>query len=69
MEIKDLFSHKIHSSTSNWPNRLIDIASIFAEFDGKPYDRSAIEARFLQISPRSSMVARDPSKFRDEITA
>lgn len=69
MEIKDLFSHKIHSSKSNWPNRLIDIASIFSEFDGKPYDRSAIEARFLQISPRSSMVARDPSKFRDEITA
>lgn len=69
MEISDLFSHKIHSSGDNWPNKLIDIASIFSEFDGKPYDRVAIEERLSQISPRSSMVARDPSKFRDEISA
>lgn len=69
MEIKDLFSHKIHSSGDEWPNKLIDIASIFSEFDGKPYDRVAIEKRLSQISPRSSAVARDPSKFRDEISA
>ena len=69
MEIKDLFSHKIHSSGEDWPNKLIDIASIFSEFDGKPYDRSAIEKRLSQISPRASEVARDPSKFRDEISA
>ncbi|MCK4841803.1 MAG: hypothetical protein KAT04_07950 [Methylococcales bacterium] len=69
MEIKDLFSHKIHSSGDDWPNKLIDIASIFSEFDGKPYDRSAIETRLSEISPRSSAVARDPSKFRDEISA
>jgi len=69
MEIKDLFSHKIHSSGDDWPNKLIDIASIFSEFDGKPYDRQAIEARLSEISPRASAVARDPSKFRDEISA
>jgi hypothetical protein len=69
MEIRDLFSHKIHSSGDDWPNKLIDIASIFSEFDGKPYDRAAIEERLSQISPRASLVARDPSKFRDEISA
>lgn len=69
MEIKDLFSHKIHSSSDGWPNKLIDIASIFSEFDGQPYDRTAIEKRLSEISPRSSTVARDPSKFRDEISA
>ena len=69
MEIKDLFSHKIHSSGDDWPNKLIDIASIFLEFDGTPYDRSAIENRLSEISPRASAVARDPSKFRDEISA
>lgn len=69
MEIKDLFSHKIHSSGDDWPNKLIDIASIFSEFDGMPYDRNAIEKRLSDISPRSSVVARDPSKFRDEISA
>lgn len=69
MEITDLFSHKIHSSGDDWPNKLIDIASIFFEFDGKPFDRNAIEKRLSEISPRASMVARDPSKFRDEISA
>ena len=69
MEIKDLFSHKIHSSRNDWPNKLIDIASIFSEFDGKPYNRVAIEERLSQISPRASSVARDTSKFRDEISA
>ncbi|MEM9213710.1 MAG: hypothetical protein AAGD25_05125 [Cyanobacteria bacterium P01_F01_bin.150] len=69
MEIKDLFSHKIHSSGDDWSDKLIDIATIFSEFDGKPYDRKAIEARLSKISPRASKVARDPSKFRDEISA
>ena len=69
MQIKDLFSHKIHSSGDDWPNKLIDIASIFYEFHGKPYDRAAIEKRLSEVSPRASIVARDPSKFRDEISA
>lgn len=74
MEIKDLFSHKIHSSTESWENKLIDIASIFNRFDGKPYDREAIEYEFSKISPRASKLSfnyniRDLSKFRDEISA
>ena len=69
MKIKDLFSHKIHSSSDDWPEKLIDIATIFAEFDGKPYDRNAIVHKLSEISPRASVVARDPSKFRDEISA
>lgn len=69
MIIKDLFSHKIHSSSDNWANKLIDLAFIFAEFDGKPYNRILLEERLSQISPRTSDVGRDPSKFRDEISA
>jgi hypothetical protein len=69
MIITDLFSHKIHSSGDDWPQKLIEIASVFAEFDGMPYDRTVIEERFKQISPRASIVARDPSKYRDEISA
>lgn len=69
MHIKDLFSHKIHSSGDDWPEKLIELACIFNEFDGKPYDRDAIEERLSEISPRASIVARDPSKFRDEISA
>ena len=69
MIVTDLFSHKIHSSGDDWPQKLIEIASVFAEFDGMPYDRAIIEERFKQISPRASIVARDPSKYRDEISA
>lgn len=67
--IKDFFSHKIHSSSNNWPDKLVDLAHIFHEFDGQLYDRSSIAQRLLEISPRSSSVARDPSKFRDEYSA
>jgi hypothetical protein len=79
--IKDLFSHKIHSSTDEWPEKLAELAAIFGEFDGQPYDRSAFEERLLRISPRSSYIGaattasakigvpRDASKFRDEISA
>ncbi|MGY3113649.1 hypothetical protein ACVWYV_001880 [Pantoea eucalypti] len=69
MLITDLFSHKIHSSSDDWPEKLIDIATIFNKFDGQPYDRIAIENELLKISPRATKVARDASKFRDEISA
>lgn len=69
MKIKDLFSHKIHSSSNSWANKIIDLAFIFSEFDRKPYDRVKLEERLSRISPRASSVARDPSKFRDEISA
>lgn len=77
--IVDLFSHKIHSSGDEWPDKLAELASIFGEFDGQLYDRAAFEERLQQISPRTSYVAaesplttggrRDVSKFRDEISA
>lgn len=67
--IIDLFSHKIHSSGNEWQRKLVDIATIFAEFDGKKYDRAQIEERFKQISGRDSEIARDPSRYRDEISA
>lgn len=71
--IVDLFSHKIHSSGDNWPEKLAELAAIFGEFDGLPYDREAFEQRLGRISPRSSYVANegrsDHSKFRDEISA
>lgn len=67
--ITDLFSHKIHSSNAEWQDKLVELAAVFSEFDGQPYDRNAIENRLLSISPRASVAARDPSKFRDEISA
>lgn len=67
--ITDLFSHKIHSSSIEWQDKLIELACIFSEFDGQVYDRSKIELRLQTISPRATFVARDPSKFRDEISA
>jgi hypothetical protein len=67
--ITDLFSHKIHSSNREWQDKLIELACIFSEFDGRIYDREEIEKRLQEISPRATFVARDPSKFRDEISA
>lgn len=71
--IVDLFSHKIHSSGNEWPEKLAELAAIFAEFDGQLYDRAAFEERLIRISPRTSYVRNsargDVSKFRDEISA
>jgi hypothetical protein len=79
--INDLFSHKIHSSGDEWPEKLSELASIFGEFDGQLYDRDAFENRLQSISPRTSYLASsaistagigerlDVSKFRDEISA
>jgi hypothetical protein len=78
--ITDLFSHKIHSSVNEWPDKLTELAAIFAEFDGQLFDRNAFEHRLEKISPRASYLAQaakktgkagrlDVSKFRDEISA
>lgn len=79
MAIFDLFSHKIHSSGDEWPEKLAELAAIFAEFDGQIFDRAAFELRLQAISPRASYFASgtkrtaggrlDVSKFRDEISA
>ncbi len=67
--IEDLFSHKIHSSGDEWSEKLIELAFIFAKYDGLEYNRDEIENDLGKISPRSSFVARDRSKFRDEYGA
>lgn len=67
--ITDLFSHKIHATAPEWPDKLVEIAQLFARFDGLPFNRSAIEQALLRISPRSSYARRDQGKFRDEISA
>lgn len=72
--IVDLFSHKIHSSGDEWPEKLAELAAIFSEFDGHTYNRAAFEERLSRISPRASYVGSstgrgDVSKFRDEISA
>jgi hypothetical protein len=76
--IKDFFSHKIHSSGPEWPEKIAELAAIFGEFDGKLFNRSDFENRLRLISPRSSYIAaastqnnapRDVSKFRDEVSA
>ena len=72
--IKDLFSHKLHSSGDTWPNKLSELASIFGEFDGSIYVREELEQRLQKISPRTSSFSdssgrADISKFRDEISA
>ncbi len=82
MFITDLFSHKIHSSSPDWPDKLTELAAIFGEFDGQVYNRTAFEDRLSQISPRTSYLISDTaespltqagrhdvSKFRDEISA
>lgn len=67
--ITDLFSHKIHASNPSWPDKLVELAHIFAEFDEKVYDRSAIERRLAQLNPRSTYSTRGPSRLRDELGA
>lgn len=80
--IIDLFSHKIHSSGDEWPDKLAELAAIFGEFNGQLYDRFAFESRLQRISPRASYLTQevsalpltqggrlDVSKFRDEISA
>lgn len=77
--IRDLFSHKIHSSGDEWPEKLAELAAIFGEFDGEIFDRRAFEQRLQRISPRVSYLTNgipqqssgrlDVSKFRDEISA
>ena len=67
--ITDFFSHKIHSSRDDWPDKLVELAFLFSEFDGEVFDRSRMEGRLLEISPRSAYAPRDASKFRDEISA
>ena len=66
--IQDFFSHKIHASPDDWPEKLCEIAYIFNEFDRKKFDRQAIVERARVLTGRWSS-QRSDAAFRDEITA
>ncbi len=67
--ITKFFANKIESSRTDWPDYLLEIANIFAEFDGEEFDRERILERFQVLSGRSSYSLRDGSNFRDEFGA
>jgi hypothetical protein len=67
--IISFFSNKIQSTDLDFDEYLIDVANIFAEFDGQIYDYEAVTDRFRQLSDRPIDKARDPSDFRDEYGA
>ena len=62
------FTNKIPSSSYEWTDELILVASIFNEFDGLPYERAAITDRFEVMSNRVPG-ARDAADYRDEYGA
>lgn len=62
-------TNKIQSTDSDFEEYLIDVATIFAEFDGQPYDYDAVTDRFLQLSGRPIESDRDPSFYRDKFSA
>ncbi|MEH2338127.1 hypothetical protein [Nostoc sp.] len=62
-------ANKIQSTDSDFEEYLIDVATIFAEFDGQTYDYDAVTNRFLQLSGRPIESDRDPSFFRDKYSA
>jgi hypothetical protein len=61
-------SNKVQSTEADFEEYLIDVATIFAEFDGQTYDRDAIVDRFLVLSGRSES-ERDPSFYRDKFSS
>jgi hypothetical protein len=61
--LDDLFSHKIHASEDldAWERSLVTLASIFAKFNGQPFDRVAFDNELRTLAPHA---ARSP--FRDQ---
>lgn len=62
-------ANKIQSTEADFEEFLIDVATIFAEFDGLTYDRDAMVDRFLVLSGRSTESERDPSFYRDKFSS
>jgi hypothetical protein len=67
--ITRFLANKIQSTEAEFEEYLIDVATIFAEFDGQTYDRDAIVDRFLVLSGRSNESERDPSFYRDKFSS
>jgi len=47
--ILDLFSHKIHSSGDEWPDKLVEIAAIFNEFVGLTKMEHCLGLTFVNV--------------------
>lgn len=62
-------ANKIQSTDADFEEYLINVATIFAEFDGQTYDRAAIDDRFLVLSGRSLGSERDLSFYRDKFSS
>ncbi len=62
-------ANKFQSTEADFEEYLIDVATIFKEFDGLTYDRDAIVDRFLVLSGRSIESERDPSFYRDKFSS
>ena len=62
-------ANKIQSTEADFEEYLIDVSTIFAEFNGQTYDRDAIVDRFLVLSGRSNESERDPSFYRDKFSS
>jgi len=67
--ITRFLANKIQSTEADFEEYLIDVATIFEEFNGQTYDRDAIVDRFLVLSGRSNEIERDPSFYRDKFSS
>lgn len=63
------FANKIESSRPEWSDYLLEIANVFAQFDGEDFDRESLLDHFRSISARNPYALRDPANFRDEFGA
>src|SRR5690242_7970752 len=62
--LDDLFSHKIHATDlEHWALTLVQLAQVYAQLDGQPYDRDQLEDRLALLAP---MARR--SAFRDQFS-
>jgi len=63
------FSNKVRSTDPFWRAYLLEVADVFRQFDGQPYDKSFLEAQFAHLASHNTYTLRDRSKFRDEFSA
>ena len=68
--LRNLFTHKIHASKSEWPEWLCFIAHVFNKHDGQEYNRDKVVESFNESAPSHRWSPnRVDAFFRDELTA
>ena len=67
--VSGFFTNKIPDTLEDWFDTLVVVASVYAKFDGLPYDRDAMLSEFAKIASRNEETTRDPADFRDEYGA